>query len=1060
MSTKTETKLSPLSFAQQRLWLAEQIEQEVTHYNIPIAFQIRGNLNIPKLERCLNVIVGRHEALRTSIHLIENTPLQVISNNLPLTIEQIPTNNQSGEKIIEWIKNQIKQKTAKKIDLSKPPLFKALVFRISDNSYVLSFIIHHIIIDAWSMEIMYRELSELYNSDQETKINLAPTTFNYSDYSLWQQKAFSEGYFEDQLNYWKQQFDNPPELVELPLDHVRTVDSSHNGAVYSAELSLTVPKAIHDLSKIEHTTPFVVYLAAFYTLLYKYTHSRDLVVGCSCAGRTREDTENLLGFFVNILPLRNQLSPKTSLRELLLATRDISFNAFTNQDIPFNKIVEAIKLDRSHKRSPLFQVAFTFLHYSINSMCFDGIDISPLHIEKPTSEYDLTLSINDSRSLVIVEYNSTIFEEDTIKGLITHYQIILDAFCHSLNNTISDISILSKDDEASRYRINHNSFRPTHSHTVKQLLEDQANLSSDRIAVTYKTSQLTYGQLNSSSNQLAHYILKRTLKPQSTICIMLERSTEMLISVLASIKSGNCYVPVDPAFPINRVEFILNDSQFDYIITTRKYSNLIRQLNIESSAVIYIDEIQLILSNEPDENISKHPSENDLIYIIYTSGSTGTPKGVEIEQHSVVNLLESMKERIGITQQDTFLAITTLSFDIACMELLLPLMTGCSLHIAPQDILTDGTALAKHIQDIDATFLQATPATWQMLINSKWEGKQDLTALTGGEAISPTLTSELLNRTKHVWNLYGPTETTIWSSAHHIISANEIFLGEPISNTRFYIMDDDLSYVPIGIPGELYIEGAGLARGYHFKPELTLERFINKDGVRLYKTGDLVKFDRSGRIIFLGRKDNQIKIRGFRIETAEIIAVLLKNTAVAQCIVEAKQHSDNDKRIYAYIILKENTYVTDIELRAFLKDFLPEYMVPSSFVFLTKFPLTPNGKIDRKALPDPLQIPRSSGNTAPRSQTEQLLKDIWIEVLRVNPLGIYDNFFELGGHSLLAVQLTTRIRDAFEIELPVRAIFDDPTIHQLANHLDRHILRKITSQTFKSNQSQILAGGI
>ena len=784
-------------------------------------------------------------------------------------------------------------------------------------------------------------------------------------------------------------------------------------------------------------------LAAFKTLLYRYSGQEDMVVGSPIANRNRIEIEELIGFFVNTLVLRTDLSDDPSFRELLGRVRNVALEAYDNHDLPFEKLVNELSPERNLSHNPLFQVMFILQNAPRNELRLPGLTITPLATKSNTAKFDLTLSlIETERGLTgRLEYNTDLFDEATIVRMSKHFQTLLEGIVADPQQRLSDLPVLT---EAERYRMlvewNNTWADYPQDNCIHQLFEAQVERTPNALAVTFESQQMTYRELDTRANQLAHYLQSLGIKPEALVGICVERSLDMIMGLLGILKAGGAYVPLDPSYPKKRLAFMLEDAGISVLLTQEQ---LVAEFSDYEVKTTCLDSDWADISREArDIPVSKVTAEN-LAYVIYTSGSTGRPKGVQIEHRSLLNFLHSMRQRPGLTDEDVLLSVTTLSFDIAALELFLPLIVGARLVIASRAVATDGRQLSEQLVANEVTVMQATPATWRLLVEAGWRGSEKLRILCGGEALPRELANQLRERGACLWNLYGPTETTIWSIVARIENdEGPMTLGSPICNTQIYVLDAHLQPVPIGVPGELHIGGDGLSRGYLYRSDLTAEKFVtnpfsDESGSCLYKTGDLVRYLPHGSIEFLGRMDYQVKIRGFRIELGEIEACLGQHPAVQQAVVTARGDEFSYIDLAAYIVTSMERPPTVSELRSFLKQKLPDYMLPSVFVILDALPLTPNGKVDRRALPTPDTVrPELEGTLIePRDNLELQLAKIWEDVLDIQPIGVTDNFFDLGGHSLLAIRLFAQIQKRMGNDLPLATLFQAPTVEQLADIL-------------------------
>ena len=748
----------------------------------------------------------------------------------------------------------------------------------------------------------------------------------------------------------------------------------------------------------------------------------------------------MIGVFINTLVLRTQFSGNPSFRELLRQVRDLSLEAYTHQDLPFERLVEVLKPQRDLSRTPLFQVVFNLQNSPLPKLDIPGLETGFMEINRGVSQFDLTLMVSrlDGQCYATVEYNTDLFTPETIGSMFQSFHLILEHAVDKPDCRIAQLPLLSKTEEQHLiYALNQTQFDFPHEKCVHQLFEAQVERTPEAVVVVYKNTLLTYHELNRRANGLAKNLQALGVGPGVQVGILMERSLEILVALLAVLKSGGTYVPIHPAFPAERVQFMLKDAQVKVLLTNID-SSALEQQNIQ---VVNLSEDQL--SNPVDwPNLQPNTSPDDLAYIMYTSGSTGQPKGVMVQHAALLNFLWSMRQQPGINAEDVLLSVTSISFDIAALELYLPLIVGAKVVIASQEMISNPGLIGAAIDHHQVSIMQATPATWQLLLETGWKGVPGLKALCGGDVLTRNLANQLLRRVGSLWNMYGPTETTIWSSAGQIQPGNNpITIGQAIGNTQLYVLDRHLQVVPIGVVGELHIGGEGLARGYLGRPDLTNERFIpdhfrSAPGARLYKTGDRARYLPDHSIEILGRTDDQVKINGNRIELGEIATVLMQHPAVLEAIVITRAEPSGGKRLLAYFVPQQDTVVEVGALRDFLRKKLPSYMVPAAFVEMNQVPLTPNGKIDRKALPLPEEVRRLPGYLAPRNEEEQILVRIWQDVLNIEQVGVHDNFFDLGGASIQSLQIVAKA-NMFGFPLRVEHIFEYQSIAELVEQIKR-----------------------
>ncbi|CAD5921078.1 non-ribosomal peptide synthase/polyketide synthase [Planktothrix agardhii] len=1052
---RTKDTELPLSFAQQRLWFLDQLQPNSALYNIPMVLRLQGNLNQGALEQSLWSICDRHEVLRTNFVTINGQPTQIIQTTREtisvVDLQDLPIQEQAEKT------QQLKQKQATQpFDLAKESLIRITLVVLSETEHLLLVCMHHIISDGWSIEVFIHELTTLYNAyAQNQPANLAPLPIQYADFAIWQRQWLQGDVLQTQLNYWRNQLADAPALLSLPTDHPRPAVQSFVGTQQEFSLSPKLSQALTELSRQQGVTLFMTLLAAFDTLLYRYTGSSDILVGTPIANRNRGEIEGLIGFFVNTLVMRTDLSDNPSFSQLLTRVREVTMDAYAHQDLPFEMLVEALQPERDLSHTPLFQVAFVLQNTPKSEIAMTGLTVTDLPPENTTAKFDLTLAMvnTDDGLKGVWEYNTDLFESSTIERLSGHFLNLLGGIVANPQARISQLPLLTES-ETNQLLIEWNNTQIDYPEykCIYQLFEEQVKRTPDAVAVVCSEQKLTYNELNCRANQLAHYLRKLGVKPDELVGICLERSLDMIVGLLAILKVGGAYVPIDPDYPQERISFMLQDTQVKIILTCESLQN---SLQNHQTIVICLDKDWQQINQASLENLNSTVSADNLAYVIYTSGSTGIPKGV-IVTHQAVNRLVLNTNYIQFTPDDRVVQASNIAFDAATFEIWGALLNGAKIIIIAKSVLLSPQELALSLKENQISVLFLTTAFFNQLANLVPQAFSSLRCLLfGGEAVEPKWVQEVLEKgaPQRLLHVYGPTENTTFSSWYLVenvaSTATTIPIGKAIANTQIYLLDKNLQPVPIGVVGELHIGGMGLAKGYLNRPELTQEKFIpnpfekdevipptplNKDGnepSKLYKTGDLARYLPDGNIEYLGRIDNQVKIRGFRIELGEIEALLNQNEDVQSACVIAREDNPGDKRLVAYLVPQPEIILTIDEIRQFLKAKLPDYMVPNAFVILEALPLTPNGKIDRRALPVP-DLQSQGEYIAPRNPIEEKLAQIWGEVLKLERVSIEDNFFELGGHSLLATQAISRLQETFEIVLPLRYLFESPTIAQLS----------------------------
>ena len=1013
---------TPLSFSQERLWFLDQLEPDNTVYNICRAQRLAGQLNLSALTQSLNEVVRRHEILRTTFTVVNDHPVQLVTPTLTLTIPVLDLKNLSSSSREAETSRIIIEEARYSFSLADGPLLRLVLVEPGEKDHILIFTTHQIVCDGWSVNVFFRELETLYGSHFNGKpVSIPDLPLQFADYAVWQRQHLQGEFLKSQLSYWKKQVGNSLPFLDLPTDRRRSPSQSFRGTRIAVTLLEDLAEALNELSRQAGVTLFTTLLAAFKVLLHRYTGQEDIVVGSPVANRSHTEIEGLIGFFVNTLVLRTDLSGNPSFKELLIRGRNTCLGAYVHQDLPFEKLVEESNPDRDLGRNPLFQVMFVFQNALASGLRFPGCTSQSVEIDAGTSKFDLTLSLagRERRLAGFFEYNSDLFDRPTIERMIGHFEVLLEGIVTNPDQRISTLPLLR---EAERHQLlvkwnDTKADYPTES-CIHELVEAQVEKTPEVVAVEFEGQQLTYRELNDSANQLAHFLRELGVGPEKLVGICIDRALEMVIGLLGILKAGGAYVPLDSTYPKERLAFILEDARVSVLLTQAKLVEdkgwRMEDGDPRSSIldprlqVVFVDRDWPLIAQQSERNPDKRATARNLAYVIYTSGSTGQPKGVQIEHQSVINCLHSMREQIGFTEKDSLLAVTTISFDIAGLENYLPLTTGAKLVLSSRDEALDGKQLLDRLQACGATAMQATPSGWKLLLDVGWRAAEKFKILCGGEVLSRKLADQLLDSGTSLWNLYGPTETTIWSTIAKIErDGSPVLIGRPIANTQIYILDSCLQPVPVGVHGELYIGGDGLARGYLNGPELTAEKFVvnpfsSQPGARLYCTGDRARYLPDGNIEFLGRIDNQVKIRGYRIELGEIEAILNQHPGVVDSVIVARARDlSEEKELVGYIVPNQDSLASASDLRSLLRQKLPDYMIPSWFVFLDALPLTPNGKIDRNALPPPdgERPLLDQGFVEPRSEIEKLVAQVWREVMKLEKIGVHDNFFELGGHS-------------------------------------------------------------
>ena len=1041
---------NPLSFAQRRLWFLNQLEPGSSAYNLPAAMRLTGRLDFRAFERSLDEIIDRHEVLRTRFVMLDDTPIQIISPSLRFRVPVIDLSELPESAREHTVARLVAEEARKPFDLECGPLLRASMLKLGEAEHVALFTMHHIAGDGWSIGIIIRELSALY--DAFSKGGSSPfeeLPIQYADYARWQQEWLQGIEMKSQLDYWRQRLDGSQPMLELVTDRPRPPLHTFNGrrCYYSLSQDLTQPIAA--LSRSEGVTLFTILLAAFQALLHRYTGQEDISLGSPIANRSRVETEPLIGCFVNTLVLRADLSGNPTFRELLGRARKVVLEALTHQELPFEKLVEELQPARDLSHSPFFQVMFDLQNIPIQSLELSDLKIAPLEMTGETEKFDLSLTLVETQQGLVasIGYNTDLFNGDTAERMLEHYEALLESAVADPSSRVWDLNLMKPAERRQTvFEWNNTSREYGGESLLHSLFEQQAMLSPGSPAVAFDLERLSYAELNHRSNRLARYLQMNGAGPEIQVGMCVERSIDMVVGLLAILKAGGVYVPLDPTFPARRLAYMIESSRLSIILTQQRLKEV---LPSRAANVICLDQDDHVINEQSSENLAAPLSPDNMALVIYTSGSTGDPKGVMLTHRGLCNRLLWERQTNPLNSSDAVLQTSSLSFDISLWEIFNPLLSGARLILAPPYWYQDRSALLKLIEREAVTVLSFVPSTLQVLIEEE-EFRQQKSlrrVLCGGEAMPLELQERFLSvMDAELHNSYGPTESSIDSTFWKCEAgsgARSVPIGSPIANTRIYILDRERQPVPVGVPGELHIGGAGLARGYLGLPELTAEKFIpdalsETAGSRLYCTGDLARLLADGSVEFLGRTDHQVKIRGFRIETGEIEAALIQNPAVGEAVAVAREDTPGDKRLVAYVVPAQSHNPTVSELRLYLREQLPDYMVPSVVILLESFPRTPNGKLDRKSLPAPDRArPRlEEVFVPPSSPAEEIVAGIWAEMLGLDQVGAQDNFFDLGGHSLLAVRIQSRLSKEFQRQIPLLRLFQYPTVSALAQFLN------------------------
>ncbi len=1046
----------PLSFAQQRLWFFQQMYPESAAYNMPLATWLRGQLHVEHLDDALNEVIRRHEVLRTSIDLFDGQPAQLISPSLSvsmpvLDLSDLPIAEQEAE-----ARRLAEEEIGRAFDLRSGPLLRVKLLRLSAEEHVLVLVLHHIICDGWSINVIFHELSTLYAAYTAGESSPLPELpVQYADYAVWQREWLAGNVLDEQLDYWRGQLEGAPTLFELPTDRPRPQVRSLKGLFVSFVFPSGLSSKLRQLCQREGVTLFMLLLGAFQLLLSRYSGQTDVVVGTPIAGRNRQEVEGLIGFFVNTLILRTDLSGEPSFRELLRRVREICLGAYAHPELPLEKLVEELQPERSLSHSPLFQVMFALQNTPDSEVQqMPGLEVSPVEPEVTTAAFDLTLNIEEVAENIYgrLRYNTDLFDAETIRRMVEHYLLVLEAAVDNLDQSILEVPLLTRTERRRiLYEWNETKRAFPLDTFVHELFEREAARAPERIALVFDGQQLSYTELNQKANRLAHHLRRLGIGADRPVAICLRRSAEMVVGILGVFKAGGAYAPLDPSAPSERLNFMLAETEASVLLTQQSFVHLFPAKQGRVVLSLDADWTTVEESGGGDDNPARTLSPANLAYVLYTSGSTGKPKGVLVSHrnlaNSILGQLASLREPVEMT-----LLLMSYFFDGSLFSIFCTLCQGGTLVIPREGQQADPSAVARLIVEKSIPHIFTVPSFYSLLLEQATpEQLQSVRVVhVGGEACSP----QLVNKHRRLlpqaifFNEYGPTETTIWCTQYlcpSLANKTSVPIGRPTSNAEVYLLDERLQPVPVGVPGQIYVGGEGVARGYLKHPDLTAEMFIphpfsDEPGQRLYRTGDLARFESDGNIVFLERIDQQVKLRGYRIELGEIEAELNEHEAVRHAVLVVREDAPGDRRLVAYLVADPERRPTTQELRDHLKSSLPDYMIPAAFVMLDALPLTRNGKLDRQAFPSPdgMRSGLAKDYVAPRTKLEHLLVEVWQEILGIERVGLRDNFFELGGDSLRAALLINRLKERLGDFVYVVALFEAPTVAALSAYLTEH----------------------
>ncbi|MHA7630794.1 non-ribosomal peptide synthetase [Corallococcus sp. M7] len=1048
----------PLSFAQERLWFLNQFHSDRAAYNMPMALRLDGALDVEALEHALQALVDRHESLRT-VFPGEGIPAQRILPRMPVSLRRVDASSRDEAEAL------LREDAETPFDLAEGPLFRALLVREDAEHHVLLLNLHHIVSDGWSMGVLYRELSAEYEARRAGRdSDLTPLPVQYADYAAWQREWLQGDVLQRQLGFWKQQLADAPHVLELPTDHPRPAVQQFAGSTHVFTLPRSVLEALEGLGRQEGATLFMTLMAGFQMLLSRYSGQRDFIVGTPIANRTREEVEGLIGFFVNTLPLRAHLRDDASFRAVVRQVRDQALGAYAHQELPFEKLVEELHVERALSHGPLVQVMFALQNAPGTPPQLPGLQVQAMELQTPTSKFDLTLALTETPEGLggTFEYATSLFEPRTIERMADYFRRLLEGALHQPDAAIHALPWLSDTERQQVLTAWNDTGRPyPNNRSLAQAFEAQVATRPEAIAVRHGSQALTYAELDARANQVAWTLKAQGIGPDAPrVGVCLPRSIELIVALVAVLKAGGAYVPLDPDYPVDRLALMISDAKVHRIITSATSSS---RFSSDSVGCIRIDALEAPAHpGSPYDATRFHPLEP--AYVIYTSGSTGRPKGVCVPHQAVMRLVMD-PDYIPFGPDDRVAQAATVSFDASTFEVWGALLNGATLVLFSKEDIIEPATLARGLRDERITALFLTTALFNHVTRTEPTAFNGLsTLLFGGEASDPACVNRLLEHggPRRLVHVYGPTENTTFSTWHLVTEpvTGTVPIGKPLSNSTAYVLDAHLHPVAPGIVGELFVGGDGLAWGYWERPDLTATAFIphpfaNTPGARLYRTGDLVRQRHDGAFDFVGRRDHQVKVRGFRIEPGEIEAVLRQHPAVREVLVLVREDSPGDKRLVAYVTFRDS--VTASDLRAHAQGSLPSHMVPSAFVLMDALPLNSNGKVDRRALPRPSDATETDeAGVLPRTPLEQQIASIWAEVLGRTVISVTASFFDLGGHSLLAAQLVSKLSEHFPFKVPLQVLFQSPTVAALA----QWIQAKLTPDAPASSQGPTLPEGI
>jgi len=1043
----------PLTSGQHEIWFASQLGSEAAcAYNESDTLSLRGALDDDLLRQCVQDVLRRHDAFH--LRFDRHGEHQQVSSQREIEIAVHDWSGEEPEKRGAHMRDLLASEASTPFDLENGPLIRVHLVRYEPDHHVLVLYANHLVFDGWSSGVVFDEIGRLYSARRAQAEPEFPIPTSFREYAALESAAAADGRRDAARDHWVAQFDGTmPTALELPTDRPRDAQRSFEGGTVKWALHDATYHSLKQLAATRNCSVFALLLAAYKVMLARLTGQHSLVIGVSVAGQAMSGLEALVGHGVNLIPLRVDWEASEPFADVLQRTRREVLDLAEFHDTTLGDVLAVLPIERDPSRAPLVEAMFNFSSSHVGDV-FEGLVVDMEENPRRFVNFDLFANLLDSGGRLTADwdYSRALFDESTVRRWIGHFETLLESIIATPEAAVGSLPMLSAEERrAILERVNDTDVAYSPSTTIHGLFEHQADSNPHAIALRGISSdpdqvqgeRLSYSELEKRSNQLAHRLREFGVGSGDRVLVCVDRSVDMVVGLLGILKAGAAYVPVDPAYPNDRIAFMVEDAAASVIVAD---SGSIGGLPGETAPVLLIDDESALLARLPSDRIDSGAGPRDIAYLIYTSGSTGKPKGIEVPHHCVVNFLRSMATWPGLAENDVLMAVTTISFDISALEIFLPLSVGACCVVADGDTTKDGEALRAAIEESEATVMQATPTTWRLLLESGWPANRTLKVLCGGEALPLDLARDLCARAGEVWNMYGPTETTIWSTCHRVNGEDAVVVvGSPIANTQIYVLDEYRSPVPIGTPGELYIGGEGVSRGYFNRDELTSERFVpdsfRNDGGRLYRTGDLARLRANGTLEILGRLDEQVKVRGFRIELGEIEAAMTACAAVHRAVASIWRAGSGDDRIVGYVVPRRAADLDWDALRASLRETLPEYMVPQHFVPLEAVPMTPNGKMDRQALPAPGGEETRPGQTViePSTPIERRLVEIWAETLRVENIALDADFFDLGGHSLLAARMLARLRKEYDVDLSFRGFFSAPTVRGLAEYVESQV---------------------